>query len=42
MVLITEVELGLLLPKIGGKVSYPTPISINFVKWVSERITPCG
>ena len=42
MALITEVELGSLSPKMGGKVPYSTPISISSVKRVSERITPYG
>ena len=42
MALITDVELGSLLPKMGRKVLYPTPMSISSVKQISERITPYG
>ena len=42
MALINEVELGSLLPKMGGKVPCPTPMSIRNVKRVSERVTVKG
>ena len=38
MALITKVELRSLLPKIGGKVFYPTLMSISSVKQISERV----
>ena len=42
MALITKVKLWSLLPKIGEKVLYLSPIFISSVKQVSEQITPCN
>ena len=41
MALITEVKLGLLLPKIREKVLYLTSIFISSVKQVSKWVMPC-
>lgn len=38
MVQITEIELGLLLPKMGRKVFYSTLILINSIKQVSKKL----
>ena len=40
--LITEIELGLLSPKMERKVLSSTLMFISSVKRISERVTPCG
>ena len=42
MPLINEVELGLVSPKMGRKVPYPTLMSIRSIKRVSKRVILCG
>ena len=41
MVLISEVKLGSLLPIMGGKIFYLTPMSISSIKRLSKPLTPC-